>query len=206
MELAMAPRVLPSLPQSRLLIPRPNLARSLRFRAKPGLVRSSSSSGSDFWSSVDASEESAKVAVAEKKEEAPLEKEEEVKEEVSSVEETKEEVSVVAEAKEDASSGEVSEEKSPAIDLLKELNFDWESADKSKLLVYGSGALVALWISSVVVSAVDSIPLFPKLMQVVGLGYSVWFTWRYLLFKDNREDLFGKIIELKDQILGSNDE
>ncbi|KAJ4753283.1 CURVATURE THYLAKOID protein [Rhynchospora pubera] len=196
MELAMAPRVLPSLPQSRLLIPRPNLARSLRFRAKPGLVRSSSSSGSDFWSSVDAKEESAKVAVAEKKEEAPLEKEKEVKEKVS----------VVAEVKEDASSGELSEEKSPASDLLKELNFDWESADKSKLLVYGSGALVALWVSSVVVSAVDSIPLFPKLMEVVGLGYSVWFTWRYLLFKDNREEFFGKISELKDQILGSGDE
>lgn len=24
---------------------------------------------------------------------------------------------------------------------------------------------------------------FPKLMEVVGLGYTLWFSWRYLLFK-----------------------
>ncbi|KAE8718531.1 hypothetical protein F3Y22_tig00110013pilonHSYRG00484 [Hibiscus syriacus] len=41
---------------------------------------------------------------------------------------------------------------------------------------YGSGALVALWLASALVGAIDSIPLFPKLLEVVGLGYTFWFT------------------------------
>ncbi|XWS41640.1 hypothetical protein CRYUN_Cryun17cG0099500 [Craigia yunnanensis] len=47
---------------------------------------------------------------------------------------------------------------------------------------------------------------FPKLMEVVGLGYSFWFSSRYLLFKKNREELAAKIEELKQQVLGSDDE
>ncbi|KAF3320712.1 protein CURVATURE THYLAKOID 1D [Carex littledalei] len=219
MELAIAPRVLPSPPQSRLLIAKPKKTSSIRFRAKRGLVRSSS--GSDFWSTVPSGEEDARVVVAEKEDVTPVEKEEEVKKEVSFEEEVKEEVpvdtevkavassdevSVDAEVKVVVSSEEVSEEQSSDGDLLDQLNLNFDPEDKSKLLVYGAGALVALWISSVVVSTIDSIPLFPQLMEVVGLGYTVWFTSRYLLFKDNREELFAKIVELKDQILGSDDE
>lgn len=78
---------------------------------------------------------------------------------------------------------------------------------------------------------------FPKLMEVVGLGYTLWFSWRYLLFKvailreiwafifhrhddlisvliglllallqKNRDELATKIEELKQQVLGSNDD
>ncbi|XP_078157329.1 protein CURVATURE THYLAKOID 1D, chloroplastic-like isoform X5 [Carex rostrata] len=223
MEFAIAPRVLPSLPQSRLLIAKPKKTSSIRFRAKRGLVSSSSSSssgsgsGSDFWSTAPSREEDARVVVAEKEDATPVEKEEEVKKEVSFEEEVKEEVPVDTEVKAVASSDEVSvdaeeievvvsseevsEEQSSAGDLLDQLNLNFDSEDKSKLLVYGAGALVALWISSVVLSVVDSIPLFPNLMEVIGLGYTVWFTSRYLLFKDDREELFAKIVKLKDQIL-----
>ncbi|KAG6649836.1 hypothetical protein CIPAW_06G000800 [Carya illinoinensis] len=38
---------------------------------------------------------------------------------------------------------------------------------------YYSGALVALWFASTIVGAIDSIPLFTKLMEVVGLGYTL---------------------------------
>ncbi|XP_078157328.1 uncharacterized protein LOC144553109 isoform X4 [Carex rostrata] len=233
MEFAIAPRVLPSLPQSRLLIAKPKKTSSIRFRAKRGLVSSSSSSssgsgsGSDFWSTAPSREEDARVVVAEKEDATPVEKEEEVKKEVSFEEEVKKEVSFEEEVKEEVpvdtevkavassdevsvdaeeievvvSSEEVSEEQSSAGDLLDQLNLNFDSEDKSKLLVYGAGALVALWISSVVLSVVDSIPLFPNLMEVIGLGYTVWFTSRYLLFKDDREELFAKIVKLKDQIL-----
>ncbi|KAJ9128664.1 hypothetical protein P3X46_034632 [Hevea brasiliensis] len=73
------------------------------------------------------------------------------------------------------------------------------------ILLYGGGALVALWLASAVVGAIDSIPLFPKLMEVVGLGYTIWFTTRYFLFKKSRDELAVKVEELKQQVLGSSD-
>ncbi|CAN1169671.1 Protein CURVATURE THYLAKOID 1D, chloroplastic [Linum perenne] len=91
-------------------------------------------------------------------------------------------------------------------ELLSDLNLKFDSEDTVSLVIYGSGALLAIWLLSAVVNAVDSIPLFPKLMEVVGLGYSAWFTTRYLLFKKNREELGEKVAELKQQVLGTRDE
>ncbi|MCE7766967.1 hypothetical protein GQL56_30545, partial [Pseudomonas putida] len=65
-------------------------------------------------------------------------------------------------------------------------------------------AVTALWLTTAIVGAIDSIPLFPKLLEVVGLGYAVWFSTRYLLFKKNRDELAAKIEELKQEVLGSN--
>lgn len=93
----------------------------------------------------------------------------------------------------------------PFTEFLAKLNIQLDSEDSSTIFLYGGGALVALWLLSAIVGSIDSIPVFPKLMEVVGLGYSVWFTTRYLLFKRNREELVSKIEELKREILGSND-
>ncbi|MBA0870694.1 hypothetical protein Goshw_016071 [Gossypium schwendimanii] len=81
-----------------------------------------------------------------------------------------------------------------------------DSGDGYSIILYGTGALFALWLASSLVGAIDSIPLFPKLMEVVGLGYTVWFSSRYLLFKKSREELGTKIEELKQQVLGSEDD
>lgn len=70
-------------------------------------------------------------------------------------------------------------------------------------------------------------------MEVVGLGYTIWFSSRYLIFKvvigiacleiqlfnhvkayliiittlqENREELVAKVQVLKQQVLGSNDD
>ncbi|KAL5208461.1 hypothetical protein ABZP36_032896 [Zizania latifolia] len=51
------------------------------------------------------------------------------------------------------------------------------------LVLYGSGAFIVLWVLSSVVSAIDTIPLVPKVLELIGTGYSIWFTSRYLLFK-----------------------
>ncbi|XP_010437146.1 PREDICTED: protein CURVATURE THYLAKOID 1D, chloroplastic-like [Camelina sativa] len=78
-------------------------------------------------------------------------------------------------------------------------------SDKTySILLYGSGAVVALYLTSAIVSSLESIPLFPKLMEVVGLGYTLWFTTRYLLFKRNRDELKTKVSEIKKQVLGSD--
>lgn len=110
--------------------------------------------------------------------------------------------------------GETSEEDSsiddqmkPIFEYLEEnLNIKLDSQDPFSILLYGGGSLVTLWLLSAVVGAIDAIPLFPKLMEVVGLSYSVWFTTRYLLFKRNRDELRAKIDELKGQVLGTDDD
>jgi len=110
---------------------------------------------------------------------------------------------VVAEEAEVESSGD---EQTQSFELLDKLNIKLDSDDTYNVLLYGGGALVTVWFSSVIVSTIDSIPLFPKLMEVVGLGYTFWFSYRYLIFKKNREELAAKIEELKQQVIGSNDD
>ncbi|KAI6699501.1 hypothetical protein NL676_013825 [Syzygium grande] len=108
-------------------------------------------------------------------------------------------------------SSEVPKEESPAdvqeksFDLWEKINSKVDPEDALPILLFAGGAVVALWLVSAVVGAIDSIPLFPKLMEVVGLGYAFWFTSRYLVFKESREELATKIEELKQQVLGSND-
>ncbi|XP_048232552.1 protein CURVATURE THYLAKOID 1D, chloroplastic [Ricinus communis] len=105
----------------------------------------------------------------------------------------------------------VTEQESPVADdqvndFLDTLNLKFDSEDTYSVLFYGGSAVVALWLGSAVVGAIDSIPLIPKLMEVVGLGYSIWFTTRYLLFKENRDEFVTKVEELKQQVLGSSND
>ncbi|XP_068304382.1 protein CURVATURE THYLAKOID 1D, chloroplastic [Pyrus communis] len=91
-------------------------------------------------------------------------------------------------------------------DYFSNLDLKLDSEDTYSLLLYGGGALFALWLASAVVGAIDSIPLFPKLLEVVGLGYTVWFSSRYLIFKKNRDELVAKVQVLKQQVLGLDDD
>ncbi|XP_031496805.1 protein CURVATURE THYLAKOID 1D, chloroplastic-like [Nymphaea colorata] len=90
-------------------------------------------------------------------------------------------------------------------ELLDNLTSKLASEESYAIFLYGSGALVAVWVSSIIVTAVDSIPLFPQLMEVVGIAFTVWFSYRYLLFKRNRDELVAKLREIKEQVLGSSD-
>ncbi|TVU28605.1 hypothetical protein EJB05_20128 [Eragrostis curvula] len=95
-----------------------------------------------------------------------------------------------------ASSG-ASEENGGLDDILSKLDIEVTPT----LILTGSGAFVALLVLSSVVSAIDSVPLLPKLLELVGIGYSVWFTYQYLLFKEGRDELFAKFEDLKQRII-----
>ncbi|KAL7259079.1 hypothetical protein ACSBR1_005058 [Camellia fascicularis] len=69
--------------------------------------------------------------------------------------------------------------------------------DKSTVILYGGGAIVAVWLSSIFIGAINSVPLLPKLMELVRLGYTGWFVYRYLLFKDSRKEIATDIEALK---------
>eukprot|EP00878_Enallax_costatus_P038014 GHUV01043136.1.p1 GENE.GHUV01043136.1~~GHUV01043136.1.p1 ORF type:complete len:200 (-),score=47.94 GHUV01043136.1:160-675(-) len=79
---------------------------------------------------------------------------------------------------------------------------NWDPEERNQTLLYGSGALVALYIPNAVVDAIERVPLIPGGLKLVGLLYSSWFFYRYLLFADGRSDLsrdvtlenlFGKV-------------
>ncbi|KAG6532975.1 hypothetical protein ZIOFF_006835 [Zingiber officinale] len=74
------------------------------------------------------------------------------------------------------------------------------------ILFFGAGSLFALWISSAVISALDSVPVVPKVLEVIGLGFTAWFTSRYFIFKENRDEFFLKLQDVKERILGPCDD
>ncbi|CAN0884619.1 Protein CURVATURE THYLAKOID 1A, chloroplastic [Linum grandiflorum] len=103
-----------------------------------------------------------------------------------------------------ASSSEDTSTSADANEIFTDLKEKWDALEnKSTVLLYGGGAIVAVWLSSTVVGAINSVPLLPKIMELVGLGYTGWFVYRYLLFKQSRKELATDIEALKKKIAGS---
>ncbi|CAL9062209.1 unnamed protein product, partial [Musa banksii] len=100
-----------------------------------------------------------------------------------------------------------SEESSGSVqtdELVADLKDKWDSIEnKSTVFLYGGGAIVAVWLSSIIVGAVNSVPL---IMELVGLGYTGWFVYRYLLFKESRKELASDIESLKKKIVGTGEQ
>ncbi|KAL0712430.1 hypothetical protein Bca4012_019408 [Brassica carinata] len=100
-----------------------------------------------------------------------------------------------------------SDETSTSIDtneLFTDLKEKWDGLEnKTTVIIYGGGAIVAVWLSSILVGAINSVPLLPKVMELVGLGYTGWFVYRYLLFKSSRKELAEDIDSLKKKIAGT---
>ncbi|KAI3747590.1 hypothetical protein L6452_10099 [Arctium lappa] len=97
----------------------------------------------------------------------------------------------------------VANDQFPQFDFLNQLKVELDFEDSFSIGLLSVGGIAALWLTASIVGAIDNIPLFPKLMEVVGLGYTIWFSSRYLLFKRNRDELASKIEEIKQQVLGS---
>ena len=55
-----------------------------------------------------------------------------------------------------------------------------------------------------VLDALNDIPLVAPTFELIGIGYSVWFVYRYLLKASTRQELTGEISTLKSQVMGRN--
>uniref|UniRef100_A0ACD5GQJ7 CAAD domain-containing protein n=1 Tax=Desertifilum tharense IPPAS B-1220 TaxID=1781255 RepID=A0ACD5GQJ7_9CYAN len=53
-----------------------------------------------------------------------------------------------------------------------------------------------------VVDAINDIPLLAPFFELVGIGYSAWFVYRYLRLASTRQELANKIQGLKDDVVG----
>ncbi|BBD64191.1 hypothetical protein NIES4072_21470 [Nostoc commune NIES-4072] len=75
-----------------------------------------------------------------------------------------------------------------------------------KLLIISFALLVitvtALRIFLAVLNAINDIPLVSPFLQLIGLGYTIWFAFRYLLKDSTRQELATEIRLLKKQTLG----
>ncbi len=63
-------------------------------------------------------------------------------------------------------------------------------------------AAITVYITLSVLDAINNIPLLSSILELVGLGYTAWFTTRYLLKASTREELFAEFNGLKKQVLG----
>lgn len=63
-------------------------------------------------------------------------------------------------------------------------------------------AIITVKITLAILDALNDIPLLAPLLQLVGLGYTGWFVWRYLWKASNRQELTTEFEAIKKQILG----
>jgi hypothetical protein len=88
-------------------------------------------------------------------------------------------------------------------DLPKYLS-DFFGQYKSPFVTIGLllAALIAVRLVLAILSSVNDIPLLAPTFELIGLGYTAWFVYRYLLRASNRKELVSDFNELKSQVLG----
>ncbi|XP_015079813.1 protein CURVATURE THYLAKOID 1C, chloroplastic [Solanum pennellii] len=87
--------------------------------------------------------------------------------------------------------------------VVKSVKNIWDNPeDRIAVIGLGIAAIVGFWASSNFVAAIDSLPLIPGVFEFIGILFSTWFVYRYLLFKPNRQELFQGINKSISDILG----
>lgn len=100
--------------------------------------------------------------------------------------------------------GDTSDPSKVAQDVLKSVQDAWDKTD-DKLAVGGLGfaGLIVLWASAGLVGAIDKLPIIPNFFEFVGILFTGWFIYRYLLFKPDREELVKKLETAVAKITGN---
>jgi CAAD domains of cyanobacterial aminoacyl-tRNA synthetase len=63
-------------------------------------------------------------------------------------------------------------------------------------------AIVALRLIIGILDALNDIPLLGSTFEFIGICYSVWFVYRYLLKVENRQEIARQWENLKEQVVG----
>ena len=64
-------------------------------------------------------------------------------------------------------------------------------------------ALLALKVTLGVIGFITGLPLVGGLLELVGIGYTVWFVNRYLLKAETRQELSYKLEDVKQDVIGA---
>ncbi len=65
-------------------------------------------------------------------------------------------------------------------------------------------AIIAVKIVLALLDAINDLPLLAPTFELIGLFYTGWFLYRYLLKASNRQELLDDIASIRDQVLGKN--
>lgn len=66
------------------------------------------------------------------------------------------------------------------------------------------GGAIGIKLLLAVLDALNDIPLLAPTFELIGMGYTAWFVYRYLLKESTRQELLVEIESLKEQIVGKN--
>ncbi len=81
----------------------------------------------------------------------------------------------------------------------------WQAYQRPLMsLVWAVVAIVTVKILIAVLVAINSFPFLGSLLQVIGLGYTLWFAWHNLLSFAKRQALLAKLDELLSYIWGDS--
>ena len=88
---------------------------------------------------------------------------------------------------------------------LPDLLSDFFSQNQRLLINLGLlfGGIVTVKLTLAILDAINDIPLLAPTFELVGIGYSAWFVYRYLLKSENRQELSQEIDSLKQQVIGA---
>jgi hypothetical protein len=67
------------------------------------------------------------------------------------------------------------------------------------------GVIVAVKLTLAILAAINGVPLLAPTFQLIGIGYTAWFVYRYLLHASTREELNSEISGFKSEIFGNYD-
>lgn len=63
---------------------------------------------------------------------------------------------------------------------------------------------VTVKIAFAILESINDIPLLAPLFELVGIGYTGWFVYRYMLKESTREELGTELSALKTQVVGKD--
>ncbi|XP_031118253.1 protein CURVATURE THYLAKOID 1C, chloroplastic isoform X1 [Ipomoea triloba] len=86
---------------------------------------------------------------------------------------------------------------------FKSIRNVWDkSEDRIALIGLGFAGIVGVWAAINLVAAIDKLPIVPSTLEFIGILFSSWFVYRYLLFKPDREELFRSVNKSISDVLG----
>jgi CAAD domains of cyanobacterial aminoacyl-tRNA synthetase len=63
-------------------------------------------------------------------------------------------------------------------------------------------AIVTVKVAIAVLDAINGVPLLAPLFEIIGIAYAIWFTFRYLIKAETRQELIHKVNSFKQQLIG----
>lgn len=97
----------------------------------------------------------------------------------------------------------------PVTDFLSQLpNYIVQFFSDYKQPLISLGLIVAgiitVKVTLALLDAINDIPLLAPILELVGLGYTGWFVFRYMLKASDRKELVAEFDKLKGQVIGSD--